>query len=212
MARGRKPKTLATETEAPTRKRGRPARQPSVAPDPSNLTAKTFVEAFDDVSEKLTTKKSADAALANAYKRWEGMGVDKKELKLAIADAALDAATRQRKYEHHQRNMEWLGKPIGFQSAMDLQEPAPQSASAYDAGLAAGLAGASGDACPHDHSEPARADWISGWMEGQTQLATKIRSSRRGRRSPLNGEDVEPSAPAPPAAGGEADESPSPSP
>lgn len=181
------------KTGSGTGRRGRP---PSPRPERSNVTKETFNEAYDDLVERLAKKQESDSAVANAYKRWEGVGVDKKELKRAIADGKLDAGTRQRMHENHIRNMAWLGMPLGTQTAMDLGEPKPGEGSVITLkrakveiereGLAAGRAGASITSCPHAPATESYQIWTSGWHKGQRENADKLSGGtssapRRGR-------------------------------
>jgi len=56
-----------------------------------NVTRQTFLEHHDIIVEKLRLKKEADSALGDAYKAAERDGIDKKELKRAIADGNLSS-------------------------------------------------------------------------------------------------------------------------
>jgi ribosome modulation factor len=205
------------KSTAGTGRRGRP---PSPRPEKPNVTPATFNEAYDDLVEKLAAKAQTDSAVANAYKRWEGMGVDKKELKRAIADGKLDAATRLRMHEHHIRNMAWLGMPLGTQTAMDLGAPKDDEGSVISLkrkkaqveqeGLAAGRAGASISSCPYTAGTESYQLWTNGWHQGQREIVSTLGGGApapRGRGRPRKTHDAADATPPLAASSSSSDES-----
>lgn len=161
-----------------------------------NTSRATFLEHHDIIVEKLRLKKEADSALGNAYKSAERDGIDKKELKRAIADGNLSSdelAVRDRKYALYR---EWLSKPIGFQGQMDVaaaaepnghaSDPAESEAvanhennKAFEAGVTAGKAGADIASCPFDPGTEEHQSYSLGWSSGQRAAVEALGGATR---------------------------------
>jgi ribosome modulation factor/uncharacterized protein (UPF0335 family) len=159
-----------------------------------NVTQQTFLSHYDTIIEKLREKKSADSALANAYKAAERDGIDKKELKRAVADAQLTTDERELRDRRYRQYMEFLDKPVGFQTGMDLNgDAAGQQATdagqaaadaealskhrehdGYEQGFAAGKAGASTSSNPYDPGSDAFSGWHTGWAAGQADAVANL--------------------------------------
>ena len=159
-----------------------------------NVTRQTFLEHHDIIVEKLRLKKEADSALGDAYKAAERDGIDKKELKRAIADGNLSSdelAARDRKYALYR---EWLDKPVGFQAEMDVAaSPAAnghdateaeavtkhENNKAFEAGVTAGKAGADLASCPFDPGSEEYQSFSLGWSQGQKAAVEALGGTTR---------------------------------
>lgn len=161
-------------------------RKPVEQPPQINVTQDVFLEFYDELTEKLRLKKSADSAVASVYKRAEAAGIDRKTLKRAYADSLLTDSERQRAEEIHRQYMIWLGKPVGFQGAMDLGQPAAnghdaspavekhQMNVAYVEGHNSGKAGHPVTNCKYDPGTEQHQQWSLGWAAGQKDAVAAL--------------------------------------
>ena len=158
-----------------------------------NVGRATFLECFDDVKEKLRLKKEADSALANSYKRAENAGIDRKILKKALHDAELSAEERVINDRRYRLYLDWLGKPLGTQADIFETETAAepvanghdtaaeaeavakhQNNEAYEAGVAAGKAGADMASCPYQPGTEEHQVFSTGWSAGQAAAVAAL--------------------------------------
>lgn len=193
MPRSRRPTVDPASTPAA---RGRPRKEREIV----NYDQPTFLKHYDDITEKLRLKASADSALSTAYKAAERAGVDRKDLKRARGESEKTADERQRDADKLRQHMEWLGKPLGHQAGMDLapQEPTPnghdehpglavavekhQNTEAFESGVSAGKAGSALAACPFEPGSEQYQSYSSGWSEGQRLAIESLGGATRTAR------------------------------
>lgn len=153
----------------------------------------TFLEHVDNIVDKLAVKRSADSALATAYKAAEKDGLDRKDLKFAIAEGGLSSDERELRHRRRMQYLEFLGKPVGTQTDMFTEEAADQSAGegdpeaaaedeaavarhelnvAFNQGSIAGKAGAQAASNPYQPGSEQAQSWSTGWSAGQKEFVT----------------------------------------
>jgi uncharacterized protein (UPF0335 family) len=152
-----------------------------------------FLEHFA-ITALLAAKRSADSNLSNAYKQAERDGIDRKILKRAFLENDKTAADRERADQTLRQYMEWLGKPLGTQAAMDFgndNKPAanghaeadPETAAAvasheatqtFHHGVTAGRAGAAAASNPHQPGSEQAQQWSTGWAAGQKEAVMAL--------------------------------------
>lgn len=147
-----------------------------------------FLEHFDAIGEKLRVKKTADAALANAYKAAERDGLDRKDLKFAIAESLKGTDEREVSHARRLQYLAWLGKPVGHQGDIfgaesAAPEPTPEDTAAverhennvaFQKGVEAGAAGAALASCPYEIGGEEYQQFSVGWSAGQAEAVRAL--------------------------------------
>jgi hypothetical protein len=158
-----------------------------------NVTKASFLDHVTDLTEKYRIKKNADSALASAFKAAERDGLDRKELKRAMADRDLttdELAVRDRKYAKYR---EWLNKPVGFQAELVPADAAPAArdpetaaaeerhahSKAYEEGIAAGNAGADIASGRYAPGTEEAQQFSLGWSFAQQQAVARLGGTTR---------------------------------
>jgi hypothetical protein len=158
----------------------------------SNVSRETFLAFVGEIRDAKAAVDSANGTLRNTYKRAESAGLDKKELKEAIRVDGLSGAAREEAFRLKALYMAWLGKPIGFQSSLDLpqtddgegdEDASPESGdpiaehqvrNAQDNGLAAGRSGQDRGSNPWSPGTFMAQQWDAAWIQGQQQIADTL--------------------------------------
>jgi ribosome modulation factor len=169
-----------------------------------NVTKATFLQFYDEYTD-------VDAAVAEAVgmrkdlrARIKGAGLNLHAFDRARKEAEKSGERREAEDREYRRNLEWLGKPLGYQSTMGYPEQRPpangddrfkaadaavsehQAHQVSDAGHAAGLGGRARDQNPWTPGTFLHQAWAGGWNIGaealaQSQLPSDAAPKRRGR-------------------------------
>jgi hypothetical protein len=144
-----------------------------------------FVEKHAEIETELVdakeTVRSINRRRKDLRKLIANEGHDIDEFDRALKDAARSGAEREAADNIYRRNMEWLGKPVGHQTALDLAgaAPAPMQWSVHDLkrvdreGFDAGKAGERADRNSYSPGTEAFARWHSSWLRGQAEKVEK---------------------------------------
>jgi len=105
--------------------RGRP---PKPKPDASKLTQDQLNEVYEEAIGLKSRMDTARSVYQNCFKRAETLGINRAALSRVIREAARDRDKREIDHQDFVRYMQWIGKPVGTQLAMDLGEPTSPTA------------------------------------------------------------------------------------
>ena len=175
-------------------------RQGSNGPDRAGFL--DFVEKHNGIEDELLDAKETVRSINRRRKDLRKLiaieGHDIDEFDRALKDAERSGAEREAADRVYRRNMEWLGKPVGYQTALDLAGAAPVEFTVselkrvdregFDAGKAGERADTSNTYSPG--TEPF-ARFHNSWLRGQAECATgltddpeKKQEARRPGRPP----------------------------
>ena len=155
-------------------------RQGSNGPDRAGFL--DFVEKHNGIEDELLDAKETVRSINRRRKDLRKLiaieGHDIDEFDRALKDAKRSGAEREAADKIYRRNMEWLGKPIGYQTALDLAGAAPVEFSVSELkrvdreGFDAGKAGERADRNSYSPGTEAFARWHSAWLRGQAEKVT----------------------------------------
>ena len=158
----------------------KPAKEPKVSAQSPQLSDAQYqsllLQSQSDYNKSLTSKKRTDADFKNVCKRIKAeCGKDAiddiKELNLLETDEG--EAKIKAKVERTIRNATYVGAKLGEQLRLfSSADGVPLGMRAYEAGKRAGI---KGDPCkpPHSPGNQEYDSWMSGWQDGNTELAGK---------------------------------------
>jgi hypothetical protein len=169
-----------------------------------NVTKASFLQFIDEYTD-------VDAAVAEAVgmrkdlrARIKGAGLNLSAFDRARKEAEKSGERREAEDREYRRNLEWLGKPLGYQSTMGYPEQRPpangddrfkaeqaavsehQVHQVSDAGHAAGKLGRARDQNPWSPGSYLHQVWDGGWNIGaealaQSRIPEPEAPKRRGR-------------------------------
>ena len=157
-------------------------RQGSNGPDRAGFL--DFVERHGDIESELLeaqeTVRSIRRRRKDLRKLIAGEGHNIDEFDRALRDADRSGEEREAADRAYRRNMEWLGKPVGYQTSFDLAgaAPAPIQWGVRDLkrvdreGFDAGKAGERADRNSYSPGTEPFARWHSAWLRGQAEKVT----------------------------------------
>jgi hypothetical protein len=164
----------------------------------ANLTQATFLEfvqKYKDINSQIDEWTRARKALRKIMK---GVGIDLKEFDNVMKDLAQASDILQERAATRARYLEWLGKPLGYQSTFgfdDRSETDDQAVAqhevteAYEAGQMGGRNGVDRSRNPWNPGTFLHQRYDEGWLAGQEELAAQILPSdsngSKRRRSAL---------------------------
>jgi hypothetical protein len=152
-----------------------------------NVTRSTYLEFYDAYAAADALVAEAVGARKDLRARIKGAGFLLGPFDRARKEAEKSGDMREAEDAEFRRNMEWLGKPVGFQTTIFTEAEAPaggapnghdtaavsehQRRRVSDAGHTAGLHGYVRDGNPWSPGTLLYQVWDSGWHQGAEMLA-----------------------------------------
>jgi hypothetical protein len=155
----------------------------------TNVTKATFLQGYDEYAASLGELDRAKSQHQALCKSLKGRGLSLDELKESYKLHRMDTERREAKFANLSRYMLWLGKPIGYQSDLELDTELVNAddieavekhalAEAYQAGYVSGKTGAGMAFCAFEPGTEAHQQYSLG-----VEVGTKLYVPKKQKES-----------------------------